>query len=131
MNFQIESFAIRSSLGLCPHELPQAKGYILPNNPCLVLIWITVTCLFLKWITVTCKVGKFKQILLDYFISHSLVVVLPPEWSQQQGGGDHLEGGKGGEQNYFRESYVRSVSGSPWMIDTAGLAGLNTCRFKI
>ena len=60
---------------------------------------------------------------MDYFISYSLVVVLSPEWSQQQGGGDHLhrQGGKGGEQKNFRESYVKSVSGCPWMIDTVGL----------
>ena len=31
---------IRSNKDLCPRELPQAKGYISPYNPCLVLIWI-------------------------------------------------------------------------------------------
>ena len=37
---QIYPFAIRSSLGLRPWELLQAKGYICPYIPPLVLIWI-------------------------------------------------------------------------------------------
>ena len=40
---QIYPFAFRSSLGLCPWELLQAKGYIWPYIPPLVLIQIQYT----------------------------------------------------------------------------------------
>ena len=46
---QIYPFAFRSSLGLCPLELLQPKGYIWPYIPRLVLIRIQYSTFTQRW----------------------------------------------------------------------------------
>ena len=55
---QIEPFSFRSSLGLCPLELLQAKGYIWPDIPRLVLIGIQS------------YLGRFSSTHIECLMSH-------------------------------------------------------------
>ena len=59
------AFAIRSSLGLCPWELPQAKGYIWPCIPCLFLIRIQYTNSYNVLLVHILKICPFNTYICD------------------------------------------------------------------
>ena len=69
---KIYPFAFRSSLGLCPWELLQAKGYIWLYIPCLVLIRIQYATQY----TVVCSTLYFMICNIVYTVAYAIKYTL-------------------------------------------------------